>query len=47
MTIFVVFVQRELDGSHQILVDAAGVNILGGIVHTIKENTEALIAANT
>ena len=36
----------KLNGTHQLLVYADGVNILGGSVHTIKENTEALIVAS-
>ena len=32
---------------HQILVYADDVNILGGSVHTIKENTQALVVAST
>jgi hypothetical protein len=34
------------DGTHQLSVYAGDVNILGGSVHTIKKNTEALIAAS-
>jgi len=36
----------KLHGIHQILVYADGVNILGGSVHTVKENTEALVVAS-
>jgi len=32
----------KLNGTHQILVYADCVNILGGSVHTVKENGEAL-----
>ena len=40
-------VQEKLDGlKHQFLVYAEEVNILGGSVHTIKENAEALIVAS-
>jgi len=35
----------KLNGTHHILVYADDVNILGGRVHTIKENTEALVVA--
>jgi len=36
----------KLNGTHQLLVYADDVNILGGSVLTVKENTEALIVAN-
>ena len=36
----------QLYGTHQILVYADDVNILGGSVNTIKENTEALVVAS-
>jgi len=36
----------KLNGTHQVLVYADDVNILGGSVHTIKENAEALIVAS-
>jgi hypothetical protein len=36
----------KLNGSHQLLVNADDVNILGGSVHTLKKNAEALIFAN-
>jgi len=35
----------KLNGTHQLLAYADYVNILGGIVHTLKENAEALVAA--
>src|SRR5215468_9471518 len=34
----------KLNGTHQILAYADGVNILGGSVHIVKENAEALVA---
>jgi hypothetical protein len=34
----------ELSGSHQLLVHS-DINILGGSVHTIKKNTEAILVA--
>jgi hypothetical protein len=33
----------ELDGTHQLLVYADGVNLLGDSVSTIKENSETLL----
>jgi len=36
----------KLNGTHQLLVYVDGVNILGGNVHTVKENGEALIVAS-
>ena len=35
----------KLNGAHQLLVYAGDVNILGGGIHTLKENAEALVAA--
>ena len=36
----------KLNGTHQLLVYADDVNILGGSVYAIKKNTEALIDAS-
>ena len=36
----------KINGTHQILVYADAVNILGGSVHIIKKNTEALVVAS-
>jgi len=36
----------KLNGTHQLLRYADDVNILGGSVHTIKENAEALVVAS-
>ena len=36
----------KLNGTHQLLVYANDVNILGGSIHTVKENAEALIVAS-
>jgi len=36
----------KLNGTHQLLVYADDVNILGGSVDTVKENTEALVVAS-
>jgi len=35
----------KLNGSHQLLAYADDVNTLGGSIHTLKENAEALVAA--
>ena len=35
----------KLNGTHQLLAYAGDVNILGGSVHTVKENAEALVVA--
>ena len=35
----------KLNGTHQLLVYADDVNILGGSVHTVKKNVETLVAA--
>jgi len=35
----------KLNGTHQLLSYADDVNILGGSIHTLKENAEALVAA--
>jgi len=35
----------KLNGTHQLLVSADDVNILGGSIHTLKENAEVLVAA--
>ena len=35
----------KLNGTHQLLAYADDVNILGGSIRTVKENTEALVAA--
>jgi hypothetical protein len=34
-----------LNGTHQLLAYADDVNILGGSIHTVKKNAEALVAA--
>ena len=36
----------KLNGTHQLLAYADDVNILGGRVHTVKGNTEALVVAS-
>jgi hypothetical protein len=33
----------KLNGTHQFLVDADDINILGGSVHIIKKNVESLV----
>jgi len=35
----------KLNGTHQLLANADGVNILGGGIHSLKEKAEALIIA--
>jgi hypothetical protein len=35
----------KLNGTYQLLAYADDVNILGGSIHTLKENSEALVAA--
>jgi len=35
----------KLNGTHQLLAYADDVNILGGSIHTLKENAEDLVAA--
>ena len=35
----------QLNGTHQLLAYADDVNILGGSIHTLKENAETLVAA--
>ena len=35
----------KLNGTHQLLACADDVNILGGSIHTVKENAEALVVA--
>jgi hypothetical protein len=35
----------KLNGTHQLLAYADDVNIVGGSVHTVKKNAEALVAA--
>ena len=35
----------KLNGTHQLLAYADDVNILGGSIHNLKENAEALVAA--
>ena len=36
----------KLNGTYQLLVYAGGVNILGGSVHTMKKNAEALVGTS-
>ena len=38
--------ELKLNGTHQLLVCADDVNILGGNVHTVEENAEALVMAS-
>ena len=37
----------KLNGTHQLLVYADYVNILGGSIHTVKESTETLVVTST
>jgi hypothetical protein len=37
--------ELKLDGTYQLVVYAVDVNILGGSVHIIKKNAEALVVA--
>ena len=36
----------KLNGTHQLLVYADNINILGGSIHTVKENAEAFVVAS-
>jgi hypothetical protein len=36
----------KLNGTHQLLLYAYDVNILGGSIHTIKKNAKALVVAS-
>ena len=36
----------KLNGTHQLLAYADDVNILGGSIHTLKKNSEALVVAS-
>jgi hypothetical protein len=35
----------KLNGTHQLLAYAVDINMLGGSIHTLKENAEASVAA--
>ena len=39
------YLNTRLNGTHQFLAYADDVNILGGSIHTLRENAEALVAA--
>jgi len=45
-TVQVSQVSLKLNGINQLLIYADDVNIMGGSIHTIKENTGALITAS-
>jgi hypothetical protein len=36
----------KLNGTHQLLVYADDVNIVGGSIHTLRKHTEALVTAS-
>jgi len=36
----------KLNGTHRLLIYAVEVNILGGSIHTLKKNTDTLVAAS-
>jgi hypothetical protein len=36
----------KLNGTHQLLIYADDVNILGRSIHAVQKNTEALVVAN-
>jgi hypothetical protein len=38
--------EMKLNGTHQLLAYVDDVNILGGSIHTMKENTEAVVVAS-
>jgi hypothetical protein len=35
----------KLNGTHQLMVYADGIDIFGGSIHTVKKNEEALVVA--
>ena len=36
----------EFDGTFQLLIYAGNVNVLGGSIHTVRKNTDALLIAS-
>jgi len=36
----------KLNGTHQLLLYAESINMLGGSIHTVKENAEVLLVAS-